>query len=1003
MSKISNWKLDIRRMTIVRRRDIMQHKLGSFLVRPQSQAAQAIHRIFSGFEDIDKMTIYTVNGSLHVEMKRLDLDFQVTGSGRLRCKQLGAFVSRHQDFGALFGLESGIVMENAYNWDRKSLILPVGIVQWKRHGMHVKVHIVNEGQYTRFNINDVLGRLECPPEPWLLYLKATLHALTSFPIPDDLTGRTGTEEAIHCLLSAQSQPWKPLRPGAIRMLQTLRNLTSIRAWYPDHKRMCQMVVLDPKLTMTVQHDGIAALVDRILIQSRNLASFETETMENEPMNPLLELREEGITHLELRGLIRRKTYERHCPIVDCLIPESAWESTPFRPRTLEKSRDFVQSSARVFAAVRMLREPAENLNHQLPKLVSFKAMYTANAVDLIVGFNDALDLSGLRDLLNINVLCSLGPVIQTCRRGDPLTSFDICLAIGILAFNKDIDEHTLQWMIAVAKNAGLQKVEPPPHQVYRNFRPSEKPTKPTLTTLILGGQSEGEPVSIRKKPKRRKYHQTLDEAIAYLKEKEAEKIAERLLAKWPLSKLDSFETLFSGEHFEYTDLSVAWVSMQEELDRFAHNVDLAEYFNELDNVARSLRGETGVQRTGDLWARKPGGFSNAVELDVKSKSYRLPRLVGGLSLKPCDDQVLKSQLTAGRWTAREGHAKPASSETDVSELMIQRRFPDLSRIISDLVISSDATREQYGRDLHESLVALASYQSRVNRVREPTAEDTFRAVADVRDCLIGSMSSFLALLSSGEIGFAWLCYGNLWPAITTVSLLELLRTENLALLSDDLKVALVSHGLLVTQLQRLLRIQDAQVNTHGHEYSAKRLTEEICNLGHDNWNPEEHPEWLLLEIDSNILIRPSQVEVAWSIISPRSGVNSVLQLNMGQGKYFRRERVRHKLTFLQEKPLASSPWPWLRWQIKSSSVELSCQRHFSPRLRRSSNAEQVALLDVQSVTSRSPDVLPLRSALSTGTAICTPTSCLLGVSCSASLSISCHSSSAAYRSWLTDT
>ncbi|KAF3913599.1 hypothetical protein ABW20_dc0110554 [Dactylellina cionopaga] len=60
--------------------------------------------------------------------------------------------------------------------------------------------------------------------------------------------------------------------------------------------------------------------------------------------------------------------------------------------------------------------------------------------------------------------------------------------------------------------------------------------------------------------------------------------------------------------------------------------------------------------------------------------------------------------------------------------------------------------------------------------------------------------------------------------------------------------------------------------------------EEEKNMGHQNWEPLEFPDWLLLEIDSNILIRPDQVEVAHATIQPASGNNSVLQMNMGQGK-----------------------------------------------------------------------------------------------------------------------
>jgi hypothetical protein len=61
--------------------------------------------------------------------------------------------------------------------------------------------------------------------------------------------------------------------------------------------------------------------------------------------------------------------------------------------------------------------------------------------------------------------------------------------------------------------------------------------------------------------------------------------------------------------------------------------------------------------------------------------------------------------------------------------------------------------------------------------------------------------------------------------------------------------------------------------------------EEQENLGHSNWKPLDYPDWLLLEIDSNILIRPGQVNITLAMISPESGSNSVLQMNMGQGRF----------------------------------------------------------------------------------------------------------------------
>jgi hypothetical protein len=94
-----------------------------------------------------------------------------------------------------------------------------------------------------------------------------------------------------------------------------------------------------------------------------------------------------------------------------------------------------------------------------------------------------------------------------------------------------------------------------------------------------------------------------------------------------------------------------------------------------------------------------------------------------------------------------------------------------------------------------------------------------------------------------------------------------------------MKESLVTYALSITALQRLLRIEDAHLIDN-----KQRLLEEQQNMGHSNWQPLKHPDWLLLEIDANMLIRHDQIEVAIATISPASELNSVLQMNMGQGK-----------------------------------------------------------------------------------------------------------------------
>ncbi|KAH0276074.1 hypothetical protein KCU91_g4106, partial [Aureobasidium melanogenum] len=62
------------------------------------------------------------------------------------------------------------------------------------------------------------------------------------------------------------------------------------------------------------------------------------------------------------------------------------------------------------------------------------------------------------------------------------------------------------------------------------------------------------------------------------------------------------------------------------------------------------------------------------------------------------------------------------------------------------------------------------------------------------------------------------------------------------------------------------------------------LRKELRTPGREGWSAGEHPSWLLLEIENNITIRPLQAKVAKEMMFPKSETNSVMQLNMGEGK-----------------------------------------------------------------------------------------------------------------------
>jgi hypothetical protein len=214
--------------------------------------------------------------NLTVELKRMDLTFYVNKKYWLQCTQLDAEIDPNQDAGTLYGLQSMLVLRRVKNLAHRTIITTLGRPYYRQQGMHVMIRTENTGGYATYNIDNVLGRLNSAPEPQTRYNKALLHEFTSYFMPDPLTGRTGTEEALLWLQSGCCQPWSPLAQVSLKILNTLLALTPRREYYPKDKKNQQTVYWGDQLTTTIQHDAYQSVVECTLKKSEGLAAIEMD-------------------------------------------------------------------------------------------------------------------------------------------------------------------------------------------------------------------------------------------------------------------------------------------------------------------------------------------------------------------------------------------------------------------------------------------------------------------------------------------------------------------------------------------------------------------------------------------------------------------------------------------------------------------------------------------------------------------------------------------------------
>jgi hypothetical protein len=855
--KPSNWVLNIRRRRATR-------NTGTSLVEPNSEIGRKVRSIFEDFEDTKRLTIYQpAIKPLSVEMKRLEIRFHVNQRGLLFCPQLRAEVDPQQDIGTLYGLRSRVTLRDTLNPKRKSVLVPIGNIEWEREGIHIAVRIFNEGVYAKYTLNSVLGRLDCPSEPLLLYLKAAIHALTSFPLPDDLTGKTGTEESRHCLLSAHSQPWTPLAGFPQRILSIIKSLSPERTLYPPGINLYQKVRWDQHLTSTIQHEDLAPLVALIERRSRDLEVFGMTQSQRENVSCSV-----SVVHLRIRGRIRRQLYERICFDSDSKILSQSAQTDAFIPFRGQKTS---VKSRRVYRTIRAMLESDAGAS-RLPKLAPILERWKT-----FQGIKKSLSDIDLAGTLDDGVSQVWGSLVQKLYEKDLTRTYDNHFSLALLAFDDDVDiDVVMIWLVALLKSSRLSCIRPPNHTLYTNFRYFEEPSKDVFLSLAL-------PDSLNH-----------DKNGSMLKDDPAKdaasRIASHILDMWPnppLSKQEfgaSVKSLRLG--VKNFSLKKTWQKLYPELRRLKDNWELSAYLLQLESAAEMLTdGQPKAEQKlyQNVWTPRPTRLKNR-NVEGPRECFTAQVLMNDLlsRLKTHDRSDAESQS----WLEEQNHSSVGSynpnTHNQTSELPVSQRpeLKVLQRIIQRLISSRLPSKQAYGEDLLVSLAALSlPQQSRKALHSRPHLASVEREITRCRLLLREQHDKIQNLASQDDEGFAWLSKGQLCPCFSPVVILEQLRNENRLRVPHALINKIVEYGLLTARLQRYLRIEDAILRRDD-----RWLEENFETEGHSNWNPLKYPEWLLLEIDSNMLIRPIQVEVAHAIISPPLMSNSVLQMNMGQGK-----------------------------------------------------------------------------------------------------------------------
>lgn len=738
------------------------------------------------------------------------------------------------------------------------------------------------GVFGKYDINQELGRLDCAAEPLLIYKKAQLHAFTSFVLPDALTGRTGAEESLHWLSLGICQPWSPLHDSHLGILKSIAALSPRREYYPPDLKVMQREFWNKNYTLSIQHEAFRPTVERIILKSTELLRFHSNP---QPVGPLLDPED---SHLRRRAWQYRAAFHRVLPYT---APRDN-SGIPTQHRSY-RSRDDAQSAVKQY---KNAVEIAQLVSQWPAKIDTELDLASAlSGAPSIAGFAKKFDRVLLSERLQTDVAKEWGSLVLFVmeHRND---RFSLMFLLAELAFRSDAPMPLLRTLLAFATFEDLLVLQLPMQPEYLHFQPNQVPRIGYLQSMIRPFKfpAKENTVHLRQFPTARQVQRAKEEKELWEEKADAEceRLARFLADQWPSRQ----PVVLGLSGLIHVDAVAAMETILPEWQRIYDNMQFSNHINVVQGILKEhhlpsrfvlpefvarggiipqRRAGSGIPVLSDLVRR--ASCPRANQTPHLPQAIRFKQLLGPLEYEESLDRGTSRPLQATEWRAFINYGDSASLQTMPP---VANSIAELRTVIGPLTDSPSIVRRRYAADLLESLraferVAASQYQHQCATHGYPlhlALKELQLAMRFVTSCLTTTHTAAKRML---------LEHGQFTPVITVSSLLELLRSferPNIKF-GVGMRELITDIGVLIVANQE----KRALTQMH-HKKDVAGWIAEFLNRGHGNWSPLNQSDWLLLEIEANIRIRPDQVDVAMATIAPQSGSNSVLQMNMGQGK-----------------------------------------------------------------------------------------------------------------------
>jgi hypothetical protein len=783
---------------------------------------------------------------LEIELPRYNLHFAVSKNGEIRSLEFNALVDTDQDIGTFIGLQDKLVLRSDALPgcpQERQVIVPFGSVIVKKTGNHVKVTINDSTDPKRrhfvYTLNRHLRKLQGAQDLLGHLFQAYLHAVTSFCLPDPFTRVSGTEEALTILNSAFAFTSSALQSDEVTLLEHISALTPSRVFYPRGLKVMQTVTWDPNLPVASQHDDFLLAVQAIV---EHHARFELACGLRNTSPARID---RGEPHLLQRARKRNSVVMKAGLAAPVTLSENDDSFYSGRDKFDKNS----QATRRVHDIATLVKEWPSKLAVHTNLEAVIKAWGDVSGYHTIFDHKKLL----MHDLTTLNLPDHWGSLYEMCRKAvRSSATYPLMFTFSALSFGKAPSENMLdfQTLLAFAMSPAFGGEDPPMHHSSYSLSSGSSAdldsiSKITATHVTRPTLSRFPSVQQR----------SVWTAQTTTVNDQTKLVTELIFQQWPSENITPPPGSYSN--IQMTRLIA---DCQTKFSEWHKNRRFLTHIASVNNKLRLLN-----------FSRPQRAWSGTSLEDIGQPQRQL--CIPNLQFLLSKDGPIIPLVAANQ-------SSPSLTWSDNSISKEQMDLASLDELVRTMGSMEGETHEKYASILRSSLLAFRQLEHTSTYQRPPFSVETFRDYCSNLTRLVGvqfgEICQKLAPSSSAE---AILADADLWPRTSESALLFHLANTRILNLAASWKTTMFVFAEKIASLQRAERmLKSAKLEDY------RTLCRELETPGREGWSPHEQPSWLLLEIENNITIRPLQAKVATEMMSPISAANSVMQLNMGEGK-----------------------------------------------------------------------------------------------------------------------